>query len=388
MRAIRWKKENLLYTCFAVTSPGLESFTTRELLDLGFNNPVDEPGGITFQGGLADIYRANLHLRTASRILVRLGNFFHATTFAELGERLLRLPWERFLVPGQPVSLRVTCHRSRLYHSTAVGRAVASALSRRLAQPSPLIHADEDADQPAQLVVVRLADDVVTVSLDSSGRILHKRGYRQAVAKAPLRETLAAGILIASGWDKTSPLLDPFCGSGTIPIEASMLALGIPPGLQRHFAFMNWPGFIPGEWESIRQAAVPSSLVDRHVPILQASDRDAGAIGMAQANAERAGVQDYIEFTCQAVSAITPAAGPGWVVTNPPYGGRLNKGKDLRDLYARLGDVLRDKCPGWRVAILCSDPILLGQLGIKLDTTLGLVNGGINVRLACGQVEG
>ncbi len=323
---------------FAVTTPGLEPFTAEELRLLSLRSNdfsrsiIPEPGGVTFKGALPDLYRANLHLRTATRLLARLGNFFYATTFPELESRASRLPWERFLVPGQPVAIRVTCHKSKLYHSDAVARSVAAGLAVRLGKPSPLVKADDESDPTPQLVVVRLADDRCTVSVDSSGTLLHKRGYRQAVAKAPLRETLAAALLLASGWDRVSPLLDPFCGSGTIPIEAALMAQDLPPGLHRRFAFMDWPGFDAALWQSLLSASPhlrPAS------PIL-ASDRDAGAIQMARANAERAGVADLIEFRCQAVSSITPPAGPGWVVTNPPYGLRVSQGKDLRDLYAQF----------------------------------------------------
>jgi putative N6-adenine-specific DNA methylase len=370
---------------FAVTSPGLEPFAAAELQRLDLD-PLPEPGGVTFKGGPGDLYRANLHLRTASRILARLGNFFYATSFPELEKRASRLPWERFLHPGQPVALRVTCHRSKLYHSGAVARSVAKALADRLGQPSPNLKASEidDDDAPAQLIVIRLAEDKCTVSVDSSGVLLHKRGYRQAVAKAPLRETLAAALILASGWNKTSPFLDPFCGSGTLPIEAALLVQGIPPGLQRSFAFMNWPNYDAAVWQSMIDPAVLASLKPSpsvNVPIF-ASDRDAGAIEIATANAERAGVADLIEFECQAVSSIAPPHGPGWVVTNPPYGIRLSAGKDLRDLYAQFGNVLRRSCPGWDLAVLCSDPVLLGQLHFDLDTSLGFVNGGIRVRLA------
>jgi putative N6-adenine-specific DNA methylase len=233
-------------------------------------------------------------------------------------------------------------------------------------------------------VVIRLADDKCTVSVDSSGTLLHKRGYRQAVAKAPLRETLAAAILMASGWDQSSPLLDPFCGSGTIPIEAAMLALAIPTGLHRRFAFMDWPGFDKSLWQTILAEASPRSSVH---PVIQASDRDAGAIKSAQANAERAGVSGYIDFQCQAVSSIQPPSGTGWVVTNPPYGLRLSEGRDLRNLYAQFGNVLRQKCPGWNLSVLCSDPALLGQMHFKLDTSLALVNGGIHIRLGRGIIR-
>jgi putative N6-adenine-specific DNA methylase len=404
------EKGSHLDSYFAVTAPGLEPFTAQELSSLfpqpeplpvgrdpeamqpGSSNPAiapaatvlaPSPGGIEFRGGLPALYAANLHLRTASRILARLGNFFHATTFPQLEERLTHLPWERFLVPGQPISLRVTCHTSKLYHSGAVRRTVASALKEHLGVASPILPADLDSTQPPQLIVVRLADDICTVSADSSGRLLHKRGYRQAVAKAPLRETLAAALLMASGWDRASPLLDPFCGSGTIPIEASLMALGIPPGIHRRFAFMNWPGFDDQLWNSILTEVSPRRL---NHPVLQASDRDAGAIRMAQANAERAGVLEGINFKCQAVSSILPPADAGWIVTNPPYGLRVSQGKDLRDLYAQFGNVIQQKCPGWTLAVLCSDPVLLGQVQIRLDTSLSFVNGGLRVRLGRGKV--
>jgi putative N6-adenine-specific DNA methylase len=405
---------------FAVTAPGLEPFTAQELraLDIlpaptpeeihredaetakAFGESDEnlrvlppfavqtESGGITFKGDLSGLYRANLQLRTASRVLARLGNFFYATSFPELQKCASRLPWERFLTPGQPIAMRVTCHKSKLYHSDAVARTVCAALQERLGQPCPLVKVAEDTDgHPPQLVVVRLSGDKCTVSVDSSGQLLHKRGYRQAVAKAPLRETLAAALLLASGWDKSAPLLDPFCGSGTIAIEAALMALGIPPGLNRRFAFMDWPSFDSQQWEAIRSesAPVPHSSFSIH-PFILASDRDAGAIQMAHENAERAGVADDIEFKCQAVSSITPPSNPGWVVTNPPYGVRVSEGKDLRNLYAQFGNVLRQLCSGWDVAVLCNDPILLGQMHLELDTSLGFVNGGIPVRVARGRV--
>ncbi len=368
---------------FAVTSPGLEPFTAQELTRLNLSPLQEDPGGVLFKGGLADLYRANLHLRTTSRILARLGNYFHASTSAELRQRLARLPWERFLAPGQPVHLRVTCHRSRLYHSGQVARVASDALDQRLGTATPIVEAGANGDQPLQLVVIRLAEDICTVSVDSSGTLLHKRGYRQAVAKAPLRETMAAGLLMASGWDQASPLLDPFCGSGTIPIEAACMALSILPGSNRRFAFMDWSGYDEALFQSLR-GQNPASPA-RSLEIL-ASDRDAGAIEMARANALRAGVLDAIEFKYQAVSSITPPAQPGWVVTNPPYGPRLGEGKDLRNLYAQFGNVLRLKCPGWNLAVLSSHLALLGQMQIDFDTSLKMKNGGLRVMLGRGQV--
>ena len=185
---------------------------------------------MAFNGGLDELYRANLHLRTASRVLVRLGDFY-AAAFSELRKKAGRLEWERYLRPGQPVALHVTCHKSKLYHSDAVAERVAGAIGDRLGRPTTMLKpAESEDDSPPQLVIVRLVNDHCTISIDSSGELLHRRGYRLATAKAPLRETLAAGMLLASGWDVRSPLIDPFCGSGTIAIEAALMRAGLPPG--------------------------------------------------------------------------------------------------------------------------------------------------------------
>ena len=381
-------------TYFAVTAPGLEPFTHQEAVELDLlpalaisadSNFQLEPGGVTFKGDLEALYRANLHLRTASRVLARLGNFFYAKTYPDLLERASRLPWERFLHPGQPINLRVSYHKSRLSHTKTITETVSNAIDARLGQPSPLIKPDEKTrETSAQLVIVRLAEDQCTISIDSSGTLLHKRGYRQAIAKAPLRETLAAAILMASGWDRQSPLLDPFCGSGTIPIEAAMMALGIPPGANRRFAFMDWPGYDPERWQGVKAA---TKRPETEMPSIMGSDRDAGAVRMAKANAERAGVAEYIQFENHAVSNIHPPKERGWVVTNPPYGERISEGKDLRNLYAQFGNVLRQHCPDWQVAVLSSDPMLLGQMRLEVDTSLSFRNGGIRVKLARGKVR-
>ncbi|MBN2148457.1 MAG: class I SAM-dependent RNA methyltransferase [Anaerolineales bacterium] len=369
---------------FAVAAPGLEPLTAQELAALSLRPMPPETGGVTFHGDLSAISRANLCLRTASRVLLRLGEF-HAAAFSELNRHARELPWERFLQPGQGVAVRVTCHKSRLYHSDAVAREIAKAIGSHLGQATPLQKFDEETGEPVpQIILVRLVNDLCSLSIDTSGALLHRRGYRLATAKAPLRETLAAGMLLASRWDRASPLLDPFCGSGTIAIEAALLAAGIAPGSQRRYAFMDWPGFDSALWQIL--LAESPSRPHASIPPIQASDRDAGAIGMAKANAERAGVASLIEFSHQAVSAIQPT-GTGWVVTNPPYGLRVQANKDLRNLYAQFGNVLRRQCPGWHVAILCTDPVLLRQIHIPFDTSISLVNGGVRVLLARGTVN-
>lgn len=373
-------------TFFAVTAPGLEKFTALELSRLNLmpraaQGLATENGGITFRGNLRALYTANLHLRTANRILARVGNFFYAQSFADLLTKATHLPWERFLRAGQPVELRVTCHKSKLYHSDAVAQRLREAIESRLGATIP--EATPPSGTPRQLIVARVDHNQVTVSVDSSGDLLHKRGYRLAVAKAPLRETLAAAMLLASGWDFAAPLLDPFCGSGTIAIEAALMARGIAPGLNRRFAFMDWQTYDDALWQELRAAAQP---LERRAPLIFAADRDTGAIQMAHANAQRAGTAEWITFQQQAISYLKPPKQAGWVVTNPPYGVRIEDGKDLRNLYAQFGNVLRARCPNWHVAVLCNDPILTGQMGIALQTALFTVNGGIPVKLECGQV--
>jgi len=374
---------------FAVCTPGLEPFAAQELHRLGLmggdesgasaKSGHDESGGIEFQGSLHDVYRANLYLRTASRVLVRLGQFY-AAEFPELRRKAGRLLLENYLTPGRPIALRVTCQKSRLYHETAVAERVAGAIGDRLGKPSPIQKYREDtgADLP-QLVVVRLVDNLCTLSLDSSGALLHRRGYRLATARAPLRETLASAMVMASGWDKISPLLDPFCGSGTIPIEAALLARRVPAGYSRRFAFMDWPHFNSKFWEELLADAAKAIVSD--IPKIVGSDRDVGAVRAAQANAERAGVAGCIEFSGRAISAIDPPAGPGWVVTNPPYGIRVSQTKDLRNLYAQFGKVMRAKCPGWRVTLVCDRVQLIRHTGLDFDRGIPTMNGGLKVRL-------
>jgi putative N6-adenine-specific DNA methylase len=385
---------------FAVCSPGLEPFAALELDRLGMidgrslsrsenflteKGPQYESGGIEFQGSLHDVYRANLYLRTVSRVLVRLGDFY-ASAFPEFRRKASRLLWENYLEPERPIALRVTCQKSRLYHEGAVAERVAGAIADRLGKPPPVqkYHEDSGKELP-QLIVVRLAGNLCTVSIDSSGDLLHRRGYRLATAKAPLRETLASAMLLASGWDTTSPLLDPFCGSGTIPIEAALMAKGVPAGYARRFAFMDWPNFDSGFWEKLLADA--DKAISSDIPDIIASDRDRGAIQAAQANAERAGVTDCIEFSHKPISAIDPPPGPGWVITNPPYGVRLREKKDLRNLYAQLGKVLRTRCPGWHVAMLCDSIQLVHSTGSEFDKGIPMMNGGLKVRLVRGLVK-
>ena len=298
--------------------------------------------------------------------------------YAAADKGMTTVPWADFAPEGRAVRFRVTSKKSRLYHQDAVAERLARVVG------APLGGADAAA--PAtQEFVVRLFRDECTVSADASGELLHRRGYRLATAKAPLRETLAAAMLAASGWTGAAPLVDPFAGSGTIPIEAALYARRIPPGLRREFAFQHWPGYDARAWEALLAAARSAMLPHARVPIA-GSDRDAGAVAAATANAERAGVGQDIVWRRAALSAVEPPPGPGWVVTNPPYGTRAGERRRLRDLYAQLGHVLRRGYGGWEVALLSAHAELERQAALPFGTALATENGGIRVRLVRARV--
>lgn len=364
--------------CYAITPPGVEALTAGELAALGMAVDATEPGGVSFRATLAQVVVANLELRTASRVLVRVASF-HASAFHELERRAARLPWEAYVPPGAGVSFRTTSRKSKLYHQDGIAERLAGAAARRV----PGAHLSGAA--AAQRFVVRLFRDDCTVSADASGDHLHQRGYRLATAKAPLRETLAAAMLLAVGWTGAVPLVDPLCGSGTIPIEAALLARRVAPGLRRAFALERWPSFDAATLRAAVARAEERMLPRAPVPIVGA-DRDAGAIAAAAANAARAGVVEDIGFRRAAISALEPPPGLGVIVTNPPYGVRVGRSRDLRDLYARLGQVLRRRCPGWGVALLSARVELAAQLGLDLSTALTTTNGGLRVRLLTGAV--
>lgn len=385
------------FDCFAVAAPGLEPLVVAELAALGIA-ATPEPGGAAWTGTAAQLYAANLCLRTATRVTVTVGAF-RARTFFELERHARRLPWERFLAPGGPVRLDTTCRKSRLYHEGAVTQRVLDAIAHRTGAAHPAVRgAGGEADEPlddgapdAQRFIVRFLHDRCIVRADASGALLHRRGYREAIAKAPLRETLAAAMLLGAGWRGDAPLLDPLCGAGTIVIEAALLARRIPPGLAsaaqqpRSFAFASWPDFDGADWSAVVDAARARILPAAPAPIL-ASDRDAGAIAAARANAERAGVLADVEFSVHALSAAEAPLPGGYLVTNPPYGVRVGEANALRNLYAALGRVARARCPGGGLALLSADRRLEAQLRLPLREVFRTANGGIPVRLMVGEI--
>ena len=376
--------------CFAAVAPGLEPLALAEAQTLGIPARAEE-GGVAWRGDVRSVIAANVGFRIASRVLVRVAEF-EARSFIELERWARRIPWSLSVAPGTSVRFRVTCRKSRLYHSDAVAQRLADAASRAVA--GVRTEADSAGDDEAldredsSLFVVRFYRDRCTVSADASGALLHRRGYRQATAKAPLRETLAAALVAASGWDGVAPLIDPMCGSGTIPIEAALTARRIPPGAHRGFSVERWPGVSSEVARAVRAELGASTLATAPGPIV-GSDRDAGAIESARGNAARAEVAIDVELGVHALSGMQlPDSERGWVVSNPPYGVRVGDTTRVRDLWAQLGNVLRRRAPGWQVTLLSPDAALERQLQIPMRVVARTTNGGIPVRIVSGTVPG
>jgi putative N6-adenine-specific DNA methylase len=373
--------------CFAICAPGLEPLVRDELAELSISGEAI-PGGVTWNGSNSTIALANLWSRIATRIVVRIGHF-RARTFFELERHAKKIEWERYVVPGGAIRFRVTCRKSKLYHSDAVAQRFQEAVARRIhGDVSVATAADEDSetDSNAQLFIVRFDRDVCTVSADTSGVLLHRRGYRQAIAKAPLRETIGAAMLRGAGWTGRTPLVDPMCGSGTIAIEAALIARRIPPGLERTFAFLSWPEADTTRWSELIDHT--RRLILKASPArISASDRDAGAIDAARSNAERAGVAGDLELTVQSISAASPPSGSvGALITNPPYGERIGDSDAIRNLYAQMGNVARKNFAGWTFGMLSPDKGLEAQTRLPLEERFKTSNGGIPVRFVTAVV--
>lgn len=377
---------------FVICAPGLEPVTGAEMLRIGVKPTKIEAGGISCTGSVQDVMKLNLWLRTASRVVVRIAAF-HASTFHELERRAKKIEWKRFVDDRTPVGFRVTCKKSKLYHSDAVAERFAKALTAQIkgvqAGKSDEGDDDENPHGDAQQFIVRLFRDDVTVSIDSSGELLHRRGYRLATAKAPIRETLAAGMLLAAEWSGTKPLLDPLCGSGTLAIEAALIARNIAPGGNRSFAFMNWRGFERRGWQLILADSEKRILPKAGSPIF-ASDRDDGAVKATRENAERAGVAGDVEVSrksmTEAIGEVAGLNGGGLLIANPPYGKRIGESTDPRDLYASMGKAVRENLSGWEVVLISNENRLISQLRIPMELLFSANNGGIPVQVVKGIV--
>ena len=362
------------FALFAACPPGLEDILCAEAHGLGWDDAQVVAGGVEFQGNWQDVARANVMMRGATRILARLGSF-RAFHLAQLDKRARKFDWAGILRPDVPFKVEAVCKRSKIYHAGAVKQRFERAIHDLIGAP---------VSAEAEVVLkVRLQDDLVTISIDTSGESLHKRGHKEAVGKAPMRETLAALFMRACGYDGCQPLLDPMCGSGTFPIEAAEWALGLAPGRARSFAFERLAGFEPEGLEDLRSQTARATDLR-----FFGSDRNAGAIEMARANAKRAGVDAQCSFQQRAISDLErPDTAPGLVMINPPYGARIGNKKLLFGLYGAMGQQLKTHFAGWKVGIVTSDTSLARATGLpKLTNGAPIPHGGLKVRLFQSQL--
>ncbi len=358
------------FEIFLVAAPGTEESLYAEAKLLKFNNAKLVAGGATIEGTWQDVWRANLELREAVRVLARIGSF-HAGHLAQLDKLARKFPWSDYLRPDVPVHVDVTSKKSRIYHAGAAAQRIATAIKEELGATI--------ADDADVVVKARFENNLCTISIDTTGESLHKRGHKEAVGKAPLRETLASYFLRQCGYDGHEPVVDPMCGSGTFLIEAAEISMGFKPGRSRSFAFENLTGFDLQAWTALKANETGHATAQR----FHGSDRDAGAIAMSKANAVRAGVGEVCHFQKRTVSDFSPPDGPkGLVIVNPPYGTRIGDKKPLLDLYAALGKTLADRFNGWRVGLITTDKTLAAATKLPIRNPKGSINhGGLRVFL-------
>lgn len=351
---------------------GLEAVLKREIYELGYEIEKVEDGRVSFVGDAEAICRANIFLRTAERVLIQVGRF-RATTFEELFEGIRALPWEEYIPEDAKFWVKkASSIKSKLFSPSDIQSIVKKAMVERMKQSYHREWFPEDgAPYPVRIFLLK---DEVTVALDTSGDSLHKRGYRTLASKAPLTETLAAALLMLTPWKPDRILVDPFCGSGTFPIEAAMIAAGIAPGMNREFTAEKWTNFIDHRiWYECVQEAQDMVHTDVNADI-QGYDIDGDVIRAARENAKRAGVDHLIHFQQRPVAQLRHPKKYGFIVTNPPYGERLEDKKDLPALYGQIGEVYRN-LDAWSMYLITSYEDAERYIGRKADKNRKIYNG-------------
>jgi putative N6-adenine-specific DNA methylase len=371
------------FEAFAACQPGLEPLLAREIENLGAT-PRSLAGGVAFAADVRLVMQSCLWLGTASHVMLRVVEF-PCRALGELERKVRLLPWKEWLRPQFAVDVRATTRASRVFHTGAIEERVQNAISAAFGRP---IREPKPDEQDVARLSVRFHHDVCTISLDAMSTPLHRRGYRFETAKAPLREDLAYALLLAGGFQSEDALLDPFCGSGTIAIEAAAMARGLAPGRLRPPALGHLAMFNPELWMEVKAETRQQGTLQ---PIA-AGDRDAGAIEAAKGNAERAGVSDAIEFTLGAFTAhpwlAAPGAAParGLIATNPPFGVRVPKGNNLAPLYQTLGHRAARLGEHWRAVILAHDVRLARRTGLPLHAKFTTRHGGLAVTALAGTM--
>ena len=360
------------YELIAPCHFGLEAMTKREITDLGYEIRTVEDGKVTFEGDAEAVACANICLRTPERILLKAGQF-RAETFDELFEKTKAIPWEQYIPQnGKFWVAKANSVKSKLFSPSDIQSIMKKAIVERLKNVYHCSWFPEDGDSyPIRTAILK---DVVTVGLDTTGVSLHKRGYRQMTAKAPITETLAAALLMLTPWKQDRILVDPFCGSGTFAIEAAMMAARIAPGIRRTFLAENWKHLIPEKyWQNIREEAEEEMdlTVETHI---QGYDIDGEVIRYARENARLAGVDSLIHFQQRPVSALSHPGKYGFIITNPPYGERLEEKEDLPELYRTLGERFA-ALDTWSLYLISGWEETERYIGRKADRNRKIYNG-------------
>ena len=351
---------------------GLEAVLKREIYDLGYEITKVEDGRVTFEGDEEAICRANIFLRTAERVMIQVGRF-KATTFEELFQGIKNLPWEEYIPEdGKFWVKKASSINSKLFSPSDIQSIAKKAMVERMKQKYHKEWFKEDG--AAYPVRIFLLKDEVTVALDTSGDSLHKRGYRTMTSMAPVTETLAASLLMLTPWRKDRILVDPFCGSGTFPIEAAMIAANIAPGMNRDFTAEEWTNLIDRKlwYECVKEA---EDMIDTTVKVdIQGYDIDGDVIKAARENAKRAGVEHMIHFQQRAVADLSHPKKYGFIITNPPYGERLEDKADLPELYTQIGQAYQ-RLDSWSMFLITSYTETEKYIGRKADKNRKIYNG-------------
>ena len=351
---------------------GLEAVLKREILDLGYEISKVEDGKVTFAGDMDALVRANIFLRTTQRILLKVSEF-KAVTFEELFQNVKKVPWEEYFPSDARFWVtKATSVKSKLFSPSDIQSIVKKAMVERMKEHYHINWFEEDgADYPVRVIIYK---DIVTIGLDTSGESLHKRGYRRMVSKAPIEETLAAALIKLTPWNKSRIIVDPFCGSGTFPIEAAMIAANIAPGMNRSFTAEEWTNLIPKKlwYDTVNEA---NELIDDDIEVdIQGYDADGSVIKIARRNAREAGVDHLIHFQERDVKDLSHPKKYGFIITNPPYGERLEDKKDLPALYKTFGESFKN-LDSWSAYMITSYEDAERYFGRKADRNRKIYNG-------------
>ena len=365
-------------TFFVVISPGLENTCISEMKQLFPEKELSIlDGGIEFNGTVKDCYLANLNLRTASRVLMRLDEF-NATNFMKLEKKLDEFPWELYLNENPSHDVIVNTKKSRLIHSDAIAERVSKSIKTRMPLPS------ETNNGLPQKIYIRVFNDRFFISLDSSGELLYKRGLKTSGGKAPIRETIAAGALLLAGYNGKSPLIDPMCGSGSFSLEAAMIACNIPPGWYRFFAFQDWPCFRPGAWKDIRRNVEKTIDFTADAKII-ASDTEPEACNKFKETISKTDFKSLIDITRQDFFQLSPGTtDKGLIIINPPYGLRLDKSKDNAQFFNQIFQKFQNDFKGWTIAVISPFSSLKGKRSLKIEKH-PIFHGGLKLFLMIGR---